>query len=243
MSESPGYKHDGFCPVCARAATFVAGHSWYRDFLVCTHCGSVPRERAMATAIEGVLPNWRTVRIHESSPSNRGISRRMAEECPAYQATQYFPQWPTGEPHEGVRNENLERQTFADESFDLVVTLDVMEHVFDPGLVCREVSRTLRPNGYYIFTTPTYKEAVLSRQVARQTETGIEIDGEPMYHGNPVDPNGSLVTWLYGYDLAELIHAWSGLDVSVTRFHNHRLGIIGEHTEVYVCQKPDTLAV
>jgi 2-polyprenyl-3-methyl-5-hydroxy-6-metoxy-1,4-benzoquinol methylase len=45
------------------------------------------------------------------------------------------------------RNEDLERQTYADGSFDVVITQDVMEHIYDPSSAFREIARTLRPVG------------------------------------------------------------------------------------------------
>jgi hypothetical protein len=42
-----------------------------------------------------------------------------------------------------------------------------------------------------------------------------------------------------GYDFAELIAAWSGLDVEVVRFHDHRHGVIGDFTEVYLATRGD----
>lgn len=63
---------------------------------------------------------------------------------------------------------------------------------------------------------------------------GIEHLHPPEYHGNPVDPEGVLVTFHYGYDLPELIHRWAGLNTMVCRFHDHHIGVIGEFTEVYV---------
>ena len=63
---------------------------------------------------------------------------------------------------------------------------------------------------------------------------------EPEYHGNPVSDAGSLVTFHYGYDFAELITAWSGLDVEIVRFHDHRHGVIGDFTEVYVATRTDS---
>ena len=131
------------------------------------------------------------------------------------------------------------RLSFPDAAFDLTITLDVMEHVNQPDAVLREVRRTLKPGGAYLFTVPTYKGRVASERRAHyRPDGGVDHMAEPEYHGNPVSDAGSLVTFHYGYDFAELITAWSGLDVEVVRFHDHRHGVIGEFTEVYVATQP-----
>jgi SAM-dependent methyltransferase len=234
----PVYASEGFCPVCQTAARFSARHAWHRDHLLCDNCGSIPRERALALVLEERFPNWRKLRIHESSPEPRGTSRKLAQECSGYVASQYFADLAPGAMRNGFRNENLERQSFADRAFDLVVTLDVMEHVNDPEACFKEIWRTLRPGGAYIFTTPTYKGSPESERVARfMPDGGVEHYREPEYHGNPVDPRGSLVTFRYGYDLPELIRTWAPFDTRVCRFHDHRHGVIGEFTEVYLCAR------
>lgn len=43
-----------------------------------------------------------------------------------------------------------------DDSFDLVVSMDVIEHVPDPGPWVREVARVIRPGGRLFLTTPNY---------------------------------------------------------------------------------------
>ena len=192
----------------------------------------------MALVLTRFFPNWRALAIHESSPTPRGISLKLKRECAGYIESQYFVGERPGAVIRGFRNENLEAQTFIDASFDLVVTLDVMEHVNLPEIVTKEITRTLKPNGIYLFTVPTYKEKVSSERRARYGLGGaIEHIAEPEYHGNPVSDAGSLVTFHYGYDLAELVHRWSGMDVEVCRFHDHRHGIIGEFTEVYMATK------
>ncbi|WP_244482703.1 methyltransferase domain-containing protein [Mesorhizobium sp. Root102] len=185
------------------------------------------------------VPNWRELSVHESSPTARGISPKLKRECTRYVESQYFPGERPGSLIKGFRNENLEAQTFADASFDLVVTLDVMEHVNMPEIVTKEIARTLRPNGAYLFTVPTYKGKVSSeRRALYKADGSIEYIAEAEYHGNPVSDAGSLVTFHYGYDLAELTRQWSGMDVEVCRFHDHKHGIIGEFTEVYLARKP-----
>lgn len=232
------YDRAGFCPICASEVRFQARQAWFRDHLFCANCRSIPRERGLALVLERRFPNWRDLAIHESSPADRGISRKIREGAPGYVASQFFPGEVPGATVRGFRNENLEALTFPDASFDLVVTLDVMEHVNQPDTVLREVRRTLKPGGAYLFTVPTYKGKVASERRAHYRGDGtIEHMAEPEYHGNPVSDAGSLVTFHYGYDFAELIAAWSGLDVEVVRFHDHRHGVIGDFTEVYVATR------
>ncbi|WP_449225118.1 methyltransferase domain-containing protein [Azospirillum argentinense] len=232
------YQRAGHCPVCDADTTFSAANSWYRDHLLCANCRSIPRERALMLALRRERPDWVTLRIHESSPSKQAASQKFSTECQAYIATQFFPGVGLGAMHQGFRNENLERQSFSDACFDLVITQDVMEHVNKPDMACAEIARTLVPGGLYIFTAPTEKGRT---ETARASE--ILPNGEikhflpPSYHGNPVDPNGSLVTFKYGYDFPKLISMWSKMDVEVLRFSDHHHGIIGDYTEVYVCRK------
>ena len=42
---------------------------------------------------------------------------------------------------------------FPDDSFDIIACCDVLEHVEDPGLVIREVARTLKPGGVFFYDT------------------------------------------------------------------------------------------
>ena len=44
--------------------------------------------------------------------------------------------------------------TFADESFDIVIAREIIEHVLDDRAMWREITRVLRPGGYLQLTTP-----------------------------------------------------------------------------------------
>ncbi len=238
--QSAPYEHDGVCPICGKQTRFV----WYdyaqRDSLLCSSCPcpSVPRERALVMVLSDEAPNWRELSIHESSPADRGASRKLRNECAGYIGTQLMKNVPLGQSANGFRCENLEQQTFTDACFDIVVTLDVMEHVNQPDQVIREIWRTLKPGGLYVFTTPTYKYNVnTTRRASYDAEGRVSFVGEPEYHGNPVDPEGSPVTFHFGYDLPQLINSWADFDVKVIRFWDHEHGVLGEMTEVYVCRK------
>lgn len=241
MSEAFHLRIEGVCPICERATVYQADGPYLRNTLTCTTCpgGSVPRERAVALVLNETRPNWRTLAIHECSPAPRGVSVKLQRQCAKYVATNYFAGKSPGAMVMNHRNEDLERQTFADASFDIVVTVDVFEHLFDPAAALREIHRTLKPGGVCISAFPMLKgQADAVRWRARRNPDGSIEHLEPaQYHGNPIDPQGSLVTADYGYDAHQLFAEWAPFDVRVLRFADRRAGVLGEFTDVVVCRK------
>lgn len=165
------------------------------------------------SVLDAVSPRWRECAIYEPSPSG-AASEAIARQCPRRVATQYFPYVPPGEHLKGVRCENLERLTFGDATFDLVVTQDVMEHVLAPKRAFAEISRTLTPGGAHVFTVPFYD---WRRTVVRavRAEHGVEFLEPPQYHGDPYDDRGSLVTVEWGDDMVEFIGRATGLQTTI----------------------------
>jgi SAM-dependent methyltransferase len=234
------YEWIGHCPICEVTTVFRSEDAWFRDHLNCLSCpnGSLPRDRAVMATIRKELPMWRNLRIHESSPVPRGTSIVLRRDCPGYLPSQFLPDVPLGTTHLGARCEDLERQTFADATFDLVVTQDVMEHVFRPELVHQEIWRTLKLGGIHIHTTPIYKDRVESeRRSERLSDGSIRHLAPPEYHDSPVDNAGSLVTFHYGYDYADLVAQWAPFDLEIKRFNDRTRGIVAEFSEVIICRK------
>ena len=197
-------KERGYCPICEKETLFTSLHSWLRDHYICELCNSIPRERGLMNVINNVYPNWKKLKIHESSPGNRGTSIKLFHECPQYIASQYDPNIQYGDihPENKYRSEDLEKQTFADESFDIVVTQDVMEHIFDAEAAFREIHRTLKPGGAHIFTTPLVNKGKPTQRRAELLSDGhVKHHFPPEYHGNPMSSEGSLVTWHWGLDI------------------------------------------
>jgi hypothetical protein len=229
----------GVCPLCGEASEFVARidrglpEIWYpnafRDRLRCVKCDSIPRERALITVVDRLYPDWRKLRMHESSPGDRGASRKFRLECPGYVASQYDPTLGFGNIHPSG--------AYRSESFDLVITQDVFEHLFDPDRAIREIARTLRPGGAHIMTVPIANGAKPSSRRAARTSTGITHLAPAQYHGNPVSNQGSLVTIDWGYDIVDYLAAHSGLAVSIYYFDDLSRGMRAICMEVVVCRK------
>jgi SAM-dependent methyltransferase len=186
-----------------------------------------------------LYPEWRTLKIHESSPADRGTSLKIRQECPGYIASHFDPTIPFGtiHPNGHYRSEDLEHQTFADESFDLVITQDVFEHLFNPDLAIREIARTLRPGGAHIGTVPLVRREQPSRRRARLGGGKIVHELPPEYHGNPLSPDGSLVTIDWGFDIANYLGHVSGLSTTLFSIDDLHFGLRAKYLEVLVCRK------
>ena len=231
---------NGFCPICNAPAFFYSHSPWIRDFFRCEGCGSIPRERALMAAIEMFYPRWRTMAIHESSPIKRGVSPRLKRECSAYTASFYDPAVPLGgiHPQHGYRSENLEQLTFADASFDLVLTQEVFEHIFHPDRAIKEIDRVLKPGGAYIMTVPLVMKSNASRRRASIDANGnVTYLEDAQYHGDPINERGALVTIDWGYDILGYLSHHSSLQSAMIYIDDLSRGIRAEFIEVVVCKK------
>lgn len=240
MNSTFVFKHLGWCPICETDVEFVALNEWFRDHLNCPLCHSIPRERALMHCIREFYPNWRELEIHEMAPVGRGASVKLAE-APNYRSSQFDPTLQPGElSPQGWVNQDAENQSFESESFDLVVTQDVFEHIFDIDAAFQEISRTLRPGGAHIFTTPLVNKVRRTEERAiREADGSVRHLAEPEYHGNPVDERGSLVTWHFGFDLALRILDRAKMPTVIVSIDRLDLGIRAEYIEVLVSVKPN----
>ncbi len=228
----------GYCPCCEKEVNFYSYHPWLRDNFICQSCHSIPRERALMLVIEKHYPGWKSLSIHESSPGNRGVSVKLKEQCKSYTASHYYPNKKKGLIIDGFRNEDLENQTFEDGSFNLVVTQDVMEHIYNPSKAFSEIARTLKTGGAHIFTVPLINKFNNTERWANKAEDGAPIFlKEPEYHDNPVNSKGSPVTMHWGYDIVDLIKEESGLESTVEYINDLHYGVRAEYIEVIVSQK------
>lgn len=240
VHDSTYFRHAGFCPICEKASDFTAERAWFRDYLVCSGCNSIPRERALFKTLKDFYPNYRELSIHESSPGGRGASVKLLSDCPSYTSSHYFPTVEPGkiDPSTHYRCEDLGNLTFSDESFDIFITQDVLEHLLEPDKAFQEIARVLKPGGAHIFTVPLInKTKRTERRASRGPDGDLIYHVPPEYHGNPIDSSGSLVTMHWGYDIASRIQEVAGTPTIIIMIDNIDLGIRAEYIDVLVTLK------
>jgi len=226
----------GYCTICDRDVWFHEMGPWLRDQYVCLGCGSIPRNRALIKVLTDQFPGWRELQIHESSPGGPS-SDKIRRECKGYIASQFFPDLPRGQSKDGQRSEDLETLTFADESLDLVITQDVFEHVLQPAKAFAEIARTLKPGGAHVYTVPLWRGRKTVVRAKPDGAEGIMHLMKPDYHGNPIDPSGSLVITEWGDELCDFVFRASGMTTTIFNFYDPRLGLKGEFLDVFISRK------
>jgi len=112
-----------------------------------------------------------------------------------YFASFYSEEIPTGTCiNDNIYCQNLEHLTFNDNTFDIVISEDVLEHVRDYKKAFREIYRVLKNGGVHILTIPFYfcKETVI------RIDTSQDID----IHLLPVEYHGKFIAYRkFGIDL------------------------------------------
>jgi SAM-dependent methyltransferase len=164
-------------------------------------------------------------------PGIIGPFRQFLGKLPCYVHTYYWPETEPGEEHEGVRCEDLRSLTFGDESFDLVISSDIFEHVRGPLEAFAEIFRVLRAGGRHVFTVPLFWP-LPSTTTARVDYSGAEDRFllPPVYHGCPTEPAGALVYTDFGMDLPEQLR---GIGFETVTHHGYRNAI------TFVSRKPE----
>ena len=236
---SHGFFHPGFCPVCEKPTLFFRPFPYshlMREYYRCIWCRCTPRYRAFNIVLQNRFPNWRNLAVHESSPGG-AMSEKLVRLCHNYIASDYHPGLTLGIPCGRSRNEDLQHMTFPDACFDLVVTMDVFEHLPFPEQAFREIARTLKPGGAHLFTVPCdFAASTLIR--ASLSPTGeLTHHLPPVYHGNPINEKGSLVFRDWGRDLPEVIRSASGMETEVVSIRDFWRGIEPVFNEIYLSRK------
>jgi SAM-dependent methyltransferase len=223
----------------ARVTLNAAGKRWsgWREELVCPVTGLNNRQRAIATFARQLLvsaePPVNDVYLTEQvTPLFKWMSSRFT--TARITGSEYLgADVPAGEIRGGIQHQDMEKLGLASASQDLVLSCDVLEHVNEPRAALGELARVLRPDGHLLFTVPFLWDSKTSRRRARLADGTIEHLVPACYHGNPLDPNGSLAFFDHGWELLQWVRDAGFRDVSLICYWSASLGHLGGMLEIF----------
>lgn len=206
----------GWCGVCQQWTTleYSAHHSSVSadgalslactETSVCRNCRCNSRMRASADFIMNIANRIESPLVYLTE-MRTFFFRGMSKLLPAVYGSEYMPDVPFGTlATDGVLSDNIERSSFRDNTFDIVGSFDVFEHIPNPEIGLAEVHRILKSGGTALLTFPFYWTHDQTERRAYVTPDGeIKHLKPPVYHGNPIDSQGSLVFNDIGWDFIE----------------------------------------
>lgn len=208
----------GKCNVCGEHTLFFCDNlKGMRGSMACLSCYSVSRNRHVAKIIMdtfGVEADslkdgsrmLKTLKIYNTS--TKGALNKVLSTLPNYVCSEYIDGVKPGtKSQDGILCEDLQHLSFSDNSFDLVITEDIFEHIRHPEKGWGEIRRVLKPGGYHIFTIPFAFEKSTFNRVDTSTSTDIYVV-PPRYHGDPLRNEGILVYNDFGVDLFEQLETF-----------------------------------
>ena len=234
----PLFQLRGYCPCCCKKTTFIASNYWYRDSLRCMKCGSLPRDRQVFKYLNEYMKGRTDFRVLEFAPLPGAYMNDR--ETSNYTISHYFPDEKFGKAGENFYNEDIQKTTFPDASFDIIIHEDILEHINDPFQAVKEGIRILADGGVLVFTCPV---KCLNKKTIRRT--AINKSGEleyllpPQYHGNPIANEGALVFWDFGKDFEALLRKEIPNNTKLEHIASAdpHMGICGEMLDMYCITK------
>jgi SAM-dependent methyltransferase len=135
------------------------------------------------------------------------FARFLSRAARSASLSEYFAGIEPGASRDGIRCEDLQRLTYRDASFDVVTHTEVLEHVADDACALRELHRVVRPGGTMLFTVPLHGGAATVERARLRDRDGIEHLRDPVYHLDPLRPEGILAFRDYGRDIVDRVTA------------------------------------
>jgi len=151
------------------------------------------------------------------------LSERLAE----HPNVEYVRSELTARP--GAVVQDLERTTWADAAFDVVICSDVLEHVRLYERALDELARVIAPGGTLVLTAPFAPDVALHRIWCIVDKQDSERDvwpGERPVHPDPCNPEGCPVFRYYGAALLAVELDHRGFAVTFTPDDRPEHGVV-----------------
>ena len=177
------------CPLCETKVLFVSFDK--NIFTRCIVCRNTCLNLGLIPIIKEILPVDSAYELSTYGGTHDFLKKNVSN----LSTSEFFPNHQLGKYVDGIRNEDVQKLSFADKEFDLVTSNQVFEHVPDDIKGFKEINRVLKNGGFFIFGIPLYNiPKTLQRAYIKDGKIfHIEL---PEYHGSRLEgPNSVLTFW------------------------------------------------
>jgi len=242
----------GYCNICGMLTLFKVDHPNFREHVVCVKCGSTNRQRQLAcvllSEIAGNANELRTFANIKDIPKetviwNTETTRALHEKLALHLGKNYISSeyidlsLKSGEMWNGTLHVDMEETHFKDDTFDVILSSDVLEHVQRPLEALKETYRILKPGGFHIFTVSFYHHRFTNEKRAVVDDEGVvKYLRKPWYHHDPMRSEGALCYTVFAPELlCELEEI--GFEARLCILYSPLHGMLGNNGIVIVAKK------
>lgn len=241
----------GIDPFNGKPCKYVLSGDSFREGLKSSTTQSNERQRNMAKGLSKYLfgvpektlaeccdwINEKELRVYtaEANSSIFSFLQKNIRKSLLYFSEYFGPHHCSGDVVGGIVHQDLQRLSYSDGFFDVVMTSEVMEHVPDALSAEREIVRVLKPGGGYIFTVPYMANS--DYDVVRAVIENGQVKHllAPQYHGDPIRPKDGILVYRI-FSERELRERFKdlGADFHTYNIYDESAGIISYDAFVHV---------
>jgi len=235
----------GYCAACKRVMPLQVDLQWgngvtpnWRERLQCS-CGLNNRVRAALDFLNDLSATHPAPRLYATEQLTAFFSQ-MRRRFPTAVGSEFLRDGtPPGLNNAaGLRHEDLTALTFADGSFDIVLSFDVLEHIPDYRQALGEIARVVAPGGYLLASFPfdvDQRDTVVRAKV--NPDGSITHHLPPEYHGDPVTAAGCLCFQVFGWSVLDDMRQAGFADASTTFYWSADQGYLGPNQLLIVARR------
>lgn len=191
-----------FCSYCNDSRTFVK----FNDNEVsvrCLSCGSTPIILSLISVLKGLITDLKSQQGYELSARGR-LVKFLKKNCRKLNCSEYYDGLTSGEYHQGIQCQDVQKLSFENECFDFCTSTEVFEHVPDDSKGFAEIYRVLKPKGVFIFTVPLDMSTETIERAVLLSNGKIKHLHTPEFHGNPIQRDQPILAFRnYGYNILD----------------------------------------
>lgn len=209
------------CQICGKVSRFcIADDAVLLREAKCENCGASIRNSDVAGEViryisgdeSGLIDQGEKIEKYSIlNTCSTGYIHEVMKDLTNYTCSEYFDDIPSGDYCEGILCVDLCNIPFMDNTFDIVISEDVFEHVANYDKALQEIFRVLKPGGCHIFTVPIHE--------GKNTES--RKNKRMVYHGDPnplSGEEGALVITDWGDDIDKVLDKY-GYATEIKRKH------------------------
>lgn len=231
------FQIDGYCKFCDESVSFNVDWLYsnllvpnYRERMICSICGLNNRQRFIASLLKIELEGTANKKVYiyeQVTKFYKNIYLNFSKKHEIIGSEYLGFEKNKGELVNGIRHEDALDLSFEDSSLDIIISQDVLEHVPNYVQAIRESYRVLKEKGILLISVPFDFNKDITEQRAKIDNNELVHLLPEVYHGNPIDENGSLVFFDYGWDLLEQFKHNGFKNIFLVSYWNYFYGHIG----------------